>query len=147
MKETKSNNISLRIRIGIGMVLVGFLIFLLGADPGLFNLDRTPVVGFVQTATFSTGLALVCLGGWISLKACQHSGEKQSIAQDIGLRLVGTGYLIALVSAMADVFGFGTQAWPALPFFGPWQAAGVVVGEIIIAVGFLLFIPYPQKSP
>ncbi len=147
MKETKSNNISLRIRIGIGMVLVGFLIFLLGADPGLFNLDRTPVVGFVQTATFSTGLALVCLGGWISLKACQHSGERQSIAQDIGLRLVGTGYLIALVSAMADVFGFGTQAWPALPFFGPWQAAGVVVGEIIIAVGFLLFIPYPRKSP
>lgn len=147
MKETKSNNISLRIRIGIGMVLVGFLIFLLGADPGLFNLDRTPVVGFVQTATFSTGLALVCLGGWISLKACQQSGEKQSIAQDIGLRLVGTGYLIALVSAMADVFGFGTQAWPALPFFGPWQAAGVVVGEIIIAVGFLLFIPYPRKSP
>jgi hypothetical protein len=147
MKETKSNNITLRIRIGIGMVLVGFLIFLLGADPGLFNLDRTPVVGFVQTATFSTGLALVCLGGWISLKACQQSGEKQSIAQDIGLRLVGTGYLIALVSAMADVFGFGTQAWPALPFFGPWQAAGVVVGEIIIAVGFLLFIPYPRKSP
>jgi len=147
MKEPKSNNISLRIRIGIGMVLIGFLIFLLGADPGLFNLDRTPVVGFVQTATFSTGLALVCLGGWISLKACQHSGEKQSIAQDIGLRLVGTGYLIALVSAMADVFGFGTQAWPALPFFGPWQAAGVVVGEIIIAVGFLLFIPYPRKSP
>jgi hypothetical protein len=88
----------------------------------------------------------VCLGGYISLKACQYAGQKQSLAQDIGLRLVATGYLISLVSGMADVFGFGTQSWPALPFFGPWQAAGVVVGEIIIAVGFLLYLPFTSSS-
>jgi hypothetical protein len=43
---------------------------------------------------------------------------------------------------MADVFGFGTQAWPAPPFFGPTQAVGVVIGEFIIAVGFLLYMPF-----
>jgi hypothetical protein len=144
--ESKSFNHVIRIRVGLGLTVIGFFIFLLGADPGLFGLDRSPVVGFVQSITFSFGLAVVCLGGVLSLKSCQPAIYDQSIAQDIGLRLVATGYLISLISAMADVFGFGTQAWPALPFFGPWQAAGVVVGEIIIAAGFLLYIPYPRRS-
>jgi hypothetical protein len=131
-----------RANIGLGLTLVGFLIFILGADPGMFNLDRSPLVGFVQTATWSFGLALLCLGGAISFKSCQRADRYQSLAQDIGVRLVATGYLISLISAMADVFGFGTQTWPAYPFFGPRQAAGVVVGEIIIAVGFLLYMPF-----
>ncbi|MCJ7716453.1 MAG: hypothetical protein MUO54_08035 [Anaerolineales bacterium] len=144
MEVSKPRYKNLRINIGIGLTIAGFLIFILGANPGLFNLDRSPVVGFAQTATFSTGLTMLCLGGFIVLKACQRSGHMQSLAQDIGIRLVATGYLISLVSGMADVFGFGTQAYPALPFFGPWQAAGVIVGEIIIAVGFLLYLPFPS---
>ena len=133
-----------RLNFSLGLSLGGFLIFLLGANPGLFGLDRNPLIGFVQTATFSTGLALLCLGGFISLKICQRSDRYQSLAQDIGIRLVATGYLVALISGMADVFGFGTQAWPALPFFGPTQAVGVVAGELIIAIGFLLYMPFFQ---
>ena len=147
MNVSNHRNNILRINVGVGLTVAGFLVFILGADPGLFSLDRSPLVGFVQTATFSAGLAMVCLGGFISLKACQRPGEPQTLAQDIGLRLVATGYLISLISGMADVFGFGTQSWPALPFFGPWQAAGVVVGEIIIAVGFLLYLPFPYSRP
>ena len=147
MDSSKPRNIKLRINIGVGLTIIGFLVFILGADPGIVGLDRSPVVGFVQTATFSTGLAMLCLGGFISLKACQGTDHLQSLAQDIGLRLVATGYLIALVSGMADVFGFGTQSYPALPFFGHWQAAGVIVGEIIIAVGFLLYLPFPSSRP
>ena len=131
-----------RANFGLGLTVFGFLVFLLGANPGLINLDRSPYVGFVQTITFSIGLALICLGGFISFKVCQSQGSNQSLAQDIGIRLVATGYLIALVSGMADVFGFGTQAWPALPFFGPRQATGVIAGEIIIAAGFLLYMPF-----
>jgi len=145
--SSKPRNIKLRINIGVGLTIIGFLVFILGADPGIFSLDRSPVVGFVQTATFSTGLAMICLGGFIGLKACQRADHSQTLAQDIGVRLVATGYLIALVSGMADVFGFGTQAYPALPFFGPMQAAGVIVGEIIIAVGFLLYLPLPSSQP
>ena len=147
MNNSKPRNNKLRIKFGIGLTIGGFLVFILGADPGIFNLDRSPFVGFVQTATFSIGLALLCLGGFISIKACQNSDHVQSLAQDIGLRLVATGYLIALVSGMADVFGLGTQSFPELPFFGPWQAAGVVVGEIIIAFGFLLYLPFPTSQP
>ncbi|TFG49454.1 MAG: hypothetical protein E4H33_02230 [Anaerolineales bacterium] len=140
----KSNhkNINRRTNLGIGLTIAGFLIFILGANPGLVNLDRSPIIGFVQTAIFSIGLAMICLGGFISFKTCQRSDRVQSLSQDIGFRLVATGYLISLISCMADVFGCGTQSWPAMPFFGPTQATGVVAGEILIAVGFLLYMPF-----
>ncbi len=131
-----------RSNLGLGLGLLGFLIFILGADPGRFGLDRSPYIGFVQTATFSFGLALICLGGFVSFKICQRSDRVQSLTQDIGIRLVATGYLIALISGMADVFGLGTQSWPALPFFGPSQATGVLAGELIIMVGFILYLPF-----
>lgn len=146
MNNSNHRNINFRINIGLGLTIAGFLLFIVGADPGIVLLDRSPLIGFLQTATFSAGLAILCLGGFISLKACQRVGRIQSLAQDIGLRLVATGYLISLISGMADVFGFGTQSWPSLPFFGPSQAAGVVVGEIIIAIGFLLYLPFPSSQ-
>jgi len=31
---------------------------------------------------------------------------------------------------------------PDVPYFGPWQAGGVLIGESIIAIGFLMLIPY-----
>ena len=132
-----------RVNISLGITIAGFLIFLLGADPDLINMDRSPIVGFVQTATFSLGLALICLGGVISFKVCQRKDRTQSLAQDIGIRLVATGYLVALISGMSDVFGFGTQVLAlAAIFWAQYRPAGVVAGEIIIAVGFLLYMPF-----
>ncbi len=129
-----------RVRLGLIIVTIGFLVFLLGADPGLFNLDRSPVVGIVQIAVFLIGLAIICVGGYISLNGLWN-GDPKTIAADIGLRLVSTGYVIAVISGMADVFGFGSQSFPDLPYFGPWQAGGVILGEVVIAIGFLLLIP------
>lgn len=129
-----------RVRLGLIIVSVGFLVFLLGADPGLFNLDRSPVIGFVQIAVFLVGLAMICLGGYICLNGLWN-GDPKTIAADFGLRFVSTGYVIAVISGMADMFGFGSQAFPALPYFGPWQAGGVLLGELVIAFGFLLLIP------
>lgn len=134
-----------RIRIGLGFVILGLLIFILGIDPQMFNLDRSPVVGFVQIAVFLIGLAMICLGGYVVLNTLWNGNEK-TIAADIGYRLVATGYVIAVASGMADVFGFGNQPFPQIPYFGPWQAIGVMVGEIIITLGFLLLIPLPRKS-
>lgn len=130
----------LRIRIGLSIVILGLLVFVLGANPALFNLDRSPITGFVQIAVFLVGLAMICIGGYITLNALWN-GKQKSIAADIGFRLVSTGYVISVASGMADVFGFGSHPFPAIPYFGPWQAYGVMVGEAIIAVGFLLFIP------
>jgi len=135
----------MRIQIGLGVVVFGFLIFTLGVDPGLFQLDRSPVVGFVQIAVFLVGLALICIGGYLALNTLWNGREK-SIPADIGYRLVATGYVIAAASGMADVFGFGSQPSPAVPYFGPWQAAGVMFGQVMIAVGFMLLVPKRAKS-
>ena len=59
----RKSNGSLRIRIGLGVTILGFIIYLLGAEPGLYGLDRSPVVGFVQIATFLVGLGFICIGG------------------------------------------------------------------------------------
>jgi hypothetical protein len=47
---------------------------------------------------------------------------------------------------MADVFGLGNHTFPKIPYFGPWQAIGVMIGEAAIAIGMLMIIPYPQRS-
>jgi hypothetical protein len=68
---------------------------------------------------------------------------QHTIAADIGQRLVATGYVIAVFSGMADVFGLGTRPPPDyVPYFGPLQAIGVEIGQAIIVVGFLLLVPF-----
>ena len=142
----RKKNGKFRIRFGLGATILGFIIYLLGAEPGLFFLDRSPVVGFVQIATFLVGLGFICLGGYISLAALWNGGPK-SIASDIGLRLVSTGYVIAVASGMADIFGFGSNNYPTIPVFGIYQQIGVLIGEVVIAVGLLLLIPYKRPQP
>ncbi len=134
-----------RIRTGLVITLIGLLVFLVGARPALFHLDRSPVIGFVQISVFLIGLAAISIGGYICLMAFWVNGDR-TIPADIGIRLVTTGYVIAVFSGMADVFGFGSQLRPKVPFFGPWQAAGVQVGEAVIAIGFLLLIPYQRAK-
>lgn len=131
----------LRIRFSLITVSLGFLIFAVGAKPNWFGWDRSPVVGFIQIAVFLAGLGLICLGGYVGLLAL-WGNEQRSILADIGSRLVGTGYVIAVFTGMADVFGLGTQPFPNVPYFGPWQAAGVLIGQLTIAIGFLMIIPY-----
>ena len=131
----------LRVRFSLICVGIGILIFVIGAKPNWFSWDRSPVVGFIQIAIFLVGLALICIGGYVGLAAL-WGGEQRSIIADIGLRLIGTGYVIAVFTGMADVFGMGSQPLPDVPYFGPWQAGGVLIGQFVIAIGFLMLIPY-----
>ena len=133
-----------RVQVGLAITLAGFLIFLLGLRPAWFGMATRPGVGFIKISVFLIGLGVICIGGYLSLAALWKPGT-HSIPADIGLRLVATGYLIVVFSGMADVFGFGSEPSPMVPFFGPWQARGVEMGEIVIAVGFLLLIPYSKK--
>jgi len=134
-----------RVRFGLVITVIGFIVFLIGAVPDLFGLDRSPVVGFVQVSVFLLGIGFICLGGAISLAALWN-GTPKSIASDIGLRLVATGYVITMGSGMADIFGFGSQSFPKIPFFGTWQLAGTLVGELVIAIGLLMMVPWQRLS-
>jgi len=136
-----------RVRVSFIISLIGLFVFLVGAKPNWLGWDRSPVVGFVQIAVFLVGLGFICLGGYIGMLTLWH-GRQRTIAADIGLRLVATGYLIAVFAGMADVFGMGSQPLPQVPYFGPWQASGVLIGQAVIALGFVLLIPYSsQKKP
>ena len=140
------NGISrLRIRVGLIATFIGLIIYLFGAAPELFGANRSPVTGFLQIAVFLIGLAFMCIGGFIILNALWNGYEK-SIVADIGLRLVATGYVVAVATGMADVFGIGNHPFPKIPYFGAWQALGVLIGEVVIGIGFLMLIPYTIKS-
>lgn len=130
-----------RIRFGLIITIVGLLIFLVGARPDVFGLDRSPVMGFIQIAVFTIGLAVICVGGYITMLALWKD-QHISIAADIGQRLVATGYVVAVFAGMSDIFGLGSHVDPILPYFGIWQARGVNFGQILIALGFLLMIPF-----
>ncbi len=130
---------SKRLRVGLITTIAGYLLLLLGARPSMFGLDRSPVIGFVQTAAFIVGIGIICIGGYISLM-CFWSKGSVSLTADFGLRLVGTGFVITVFTGMADVFGFGSHQLPSVPFFGPLQSAGVILGEAIIAIGLIMMI-------
>lgn len=131
-----------RVRFGLVFTLIGFMIFLLGARPGLFGLDRSPVIGFVQIAMFLVGLAIIAGGGFMSLIGLWGKREL-SIVADIGSRMVATGFVVCVFSGMADIFGLGSHLpTETVPFFGDWQVLGVEIGQLIIAIGLVMMLPF-----
>ncbi|MFH1446095.1 MAG: hypothetical protein ABIG43_01620 [Chloroflexota bacterium] len=131
-----------RIWIGLTFTIIGYLFFLLGARPGLFGLDRSKVIGFVQIAVFLVGLAIITFSSYLTLVSFWLKGTASLLA-DFGLRFISTGYIICVFAGMADVFGFGSHKLPSV-FFGPLQAYGVEIGMVVIAIGFLMLIRFDR---
>ncbi len=144
MEEEDLSFSSNRIKIGLALSVIGYLIFLLGARPSLFGLDRSPVVGFVQISVFLFGLAIISIGSYMALDALWPEGKK-TIAAQIGPRLISTGYVICLFTGMADIFGLGSHPLPDV-FFGPLQARGMTLGMMTIAIGFLLMVRFNRRK-
>ena len=133
-----------RIQIGLIVAVSGFIIFLIGARPELFLLDRSPVLGFIQIGVILFGLGLICLGGYLTISGL-WKGNRLSIAAELGVRFISTGYVIAVFAGLADIIGLGSHPAPDLiPYFGEWQARGVQIAEGFIAVGMLMMLPYSQ---
>ena len=120
-----------RIELGLLGTFIGFLLVVLGAKPEFFGMDRSPVIGFIQTATFLVGLGVIGLSGYFCLMSFWPKGYT-TITADFGIRLLATGWLIAVFSGMADVFGFGSHPMTGLVFFGRLQAMGVEIAEMVM---------------
>jgi len=130
-----------RIQIGLAIAVGGFFIFIVGAKPELFLLDRSPVIGFIQIAVMLFGLGLICLGGYECLRGLWR-GNRLSIAAELGVRFISTGYVIAIFSGLADILGLGSHPTPLfVPYFGEWQARGIQIAEGFIAIGMLMMLP------
>ncbi len=134
-----------RIEVGLLGTFIGFLMVVLGAKPEFFGMDRSPVIGFAQTATFLIGIGLIALSGYFCLMSFWPKGYT-TITADFGIRLMATGWLIAVFSGMADVFGFGSHPVTGLVFFGNLQSLGVMIGEMVIGIGLVMIIMPPHSG-
>ena len=134
-----------RIKYGLLGTFAGYLMVVLGAKPEFFGMDRSPVIGFMQTAAFLVGIGVIALSGYFCLMSFWPKGYT-TITADFGIRLVATGWLIAVFSGMADVFGFGSHPVTGLVFFGQLQAQGVEIGEMVIGIGLVTMIMPPHSG-
>lgn len=121
------------------VVLVGLLVFILGVAPDLIGMDRSPVIGFVQVGTWLTGLALLLLGAYLSVRVIRN-GRETTLISDVGSRLIATGYVMAVAASLADFIGIGSHLLPTI-YFGPVQVIGLALGVLVSLIGVVLYWP------
>ncbi len=128
------------IRIWLALALLGALAFVIGVEPDVIGMDRSPVVGFVQVGVWLFGLALTLLSLYASVRVVRNA-RPHSLRADIGSRLIATGYVLAAASSLADFISIGSHRMPEI-FFGPLQTAGLVIGVVISLLGVVLYWPW-----
>ncbi len=125
--------------------IVGLILFLLGFNPATFGLDRSRVIGYVQAIVFLFGLGVIVLISYVVATLKRRSGDSLSLVQDIGGRLMATGYVLAAFSSVADLIGLGSEPLPRPPNFGVLQSSGLLVGVLLTLIGLLML--YPRRRP
>lgn len=136
-----------RLILGLLVALVGWALYLVGMRPQWFGLERAPGVGLVQLLILSVGWVIFAAGAYWSIAAMWPKGQPWPLRADIGARLLATGTVLVVLAALADVFGLGSHPWPLTPSFGPWQQAGVLIGQGVGFLGVLLMWPPKDTSP
>jgi hypothetical protein len=133
------------VRIWMSAVLVGLFLFVIGINPNVISMDRSPVVGFVQVGVWLFGLALILIGAYAALRILRNK-RPLSLRAEIGERLIATGYVVAAAASLADFIGIGSHKIPEL-IFGPIQIVGLVVGVVTAFIGIGLYWPRPHPKP
>ena len=128
----------------MALLPVGLAVFVVGVEPDVIGMDRSPVVGFVQIGVWLAGLAAVLLGAYSAVRVVRNS-RPPTLQSEIGLRLIATGYVVAATASLADFLGIGSHRLPLL-YFGPVQIAGLIFGAFLCIVGLLLFWPRGPKK-
>lgn len=121
------------------LVLIGLLIFAIGVDPDLIGMNRSPIVGFVQIGVWLSGLAMLLIGAYSTVRVVRN-GRPNSLRADIGVRLIATGYVVAATASLADFIGLGSHQMPGV-HFGEVQVAGFALGVVTSLVGIVLYWP------
>ena len=127
-------------------IVLGFFIFVGGLFPQLINLDFTPGIGILQIFIALIGITFTTLGAYLYAYATRHRAAPRRLREEIGLRLMATGLVLAYTSGLADVLGIGSHpATPVTrPHLGELQAGGVALGVLTIAAGVLLYSQRPK---
>jgi hypothetical protein len=93
---------------------------------------------------------VVLIGAYASVRVVRN-GRANSLRADIGVRLIATGYVAAVVASLADFLSIGSQHMPNI-YFGPVQTLGLILGVVTSLAGVLLYWPMgesdePQAMP
>jgi len=126
-------------RFAVAFIVFGFFIFLIGIFPELIRLGITPGIGLLQIGLFLLGISIMTLGGYIYAYATRHRAMPRRLREDVGVRLMATGLVIALATGFADVLGIGSHFGAERPLLGPLQALGIFLGICIIGAGIILY--------
>jgi uncharacterized membrane protein YiaA len=129
-------------RLSIFLIVAGFFVFLIGIYPDLIRLNTNPAVfGILQILVSLLGMGLMTLGSYLFLYTTIHHAREHRLRHDVGLRLVGTGYVFCAASSLADILGFGSHNITSseTSYFGPAQVTGMLIGTVIILVGLFLY--------
>jgi len=126
-------------RFGVATVVFGFFLFVIGVYPDLIRLGLTPGIGLLQIGTFLLGITVMTLGAYIYAYATRHRARPRRLREDVGLRLMATGLVIAYTTGFADVLGIGSNYGAERPLLGLVQAAGVALGVLVIVIGIFLY--------
>ncbi|MEE9513114.1 MAG: hypothetical protein V3V46_03465 [Anaerolineales bacterium] len=130
-------------RLWMTVMLIGLLIFMVGIQPDLIGMNRSVTVGFVQIGAWMTGLAILLLAAYSTVRVVRN-GKTNSLRADIGIRLIATGYVVAAVGSLADFIGVGAHRMPVI-YFGPIQMIGLVTGVLLSMLGVILYMPWTKK--
>jgi len=126
-------------RLAVAIIVVGFFLFLIGIFPDVIRLGLTPGIGVAQIAIFLLGITVMTLGAYVYAYATRHRAQPRRLREDIGVRLMATGLVIAYATGFADVLGIGSNYGAERPLFGLFQAAGVALGVFVIIVGIFIY--------
>lgn len=124
---------------GAALIGLSFVLFVVGLYPQLLRLDLNAGIGLLQIATALFGLAGMTLGAYIYMYATRHRAQPRRLREDVGVRLMATGLVVAFSTGLADVIGIGSHFGQQRPFFGSVQAWGVALGVGLILAGMGLY--------
>jgi hypothetical protein len=126
-------------RAGVAIVVFGFFIFVIGVFPDLIRLGLTPGIGLLQITSLLLGTSVMVLGAYVYAYATRHRALPRRLREDIGLRLVATGQVIAYATGYADVLGIGSHYGAERPLLGLLQASGIALGMFVTVAGLILY--------
>jgi len=122
----------------LGIVLRGIALFL-GLFPFAVGLDDTPGIGVTQIVVIVIALFLIILNAYLIVYALVHRGHPRRLLRDVGLRLGMSGLVFVAAAALADIMGFGSHTTGGSPVLGGLQAAGMLAGFVLSAIGVLIY--------
>lgn len=126
-------------RFGVATVVFGFFLFVVGVFPDLIRLGLTPGIGLLQIGIFLFGTTVMTLGAYIYAYATRHRALPRRLREDVGLRLMATGQVVAYATGFADVLGIGSHYGAERPLLGVLQTAGILLGIIVTVAGIFLY--------